>query len=166
MARHQFQRMRVRCRRCGYISACAYVVRRCDYSCWTWRISLSLLHHQRTGTMRIHLSKIFSSVWQTVFRQTLPVCSMSTRHHRCSHSPFLHHHLPPRHHLHPSSLFPRLSHTYTTDSSPLPKSNRCWRCERELDKDDGSRVNFFCPCDKHVVLPPSNTHNYFEIMDW
>ena len=77
----------------------------------------------------------------------------------------------PHHHCHAPSHLPRLPpltphtlthhHNYSTSVEHI----RCWKCDRDLGEDSRS-VQFFCPCDKHVVLPPSNSHTYFEIMDW
>ena len=40
----------------------------------------------------------------------------------------------------------------------------CWSCGKLIHLPEDS-VQFFCPCEKRVVLPPT-TDNYFEIMGW
>lgn len=40
----------------------------------------------------------------------------------------------------------------------------CWSCGKLIRLPEDS-VQFFCPCENRVVLPPT-TDNYFEIMGW
>ena len=40
----------------------------------------------------------------------------------------------------------------------------CWSCGKLIRLPENS-VQFFCPCENRVVLPPT-TDNYFEIMGW
>ena len=40
----------------------------------------------------------------------------------------------------------------------------CWSCGKLIHLPEDS-VQFFCPCENRVVLPPT-TDNYFEIMGW
>ena len=114
--------------------------------------------------MSVHLRRL-AHCRQLLLCQTHAQHSASR--HCCSHAPYLPSHLP-RLPLHTPSLSTTHCHSYSTQSTPQDL-RRCWKCDRELDKGsrrDGSRVHFFCPCDKRVVLPPSTAHTYFEIMDW
>lgn len=54
-------------------------------------------------------------------------------------------------------------YTYTQPSS----RESCWKCGIDLNVSGRMEgVRFFCPCDKHIILPPSKTQTYFEIMNW
>ena len=71
------------------------------------------------------------------------------------------------------SLTLHTPHTLTQCHSYSQRASQeaivCWKCQRKLDSlsgDEIPRVQFFCPCDKEVVLPPSKQHTYFEIMNW
>ena len=97
-------------------------------------------------------------------------------------------HLQRRHTLHPRFTAHKLtlssSHTLTQHHNytqpPVEDSPAvCWKCHRELgevSRNEGRgggseetgewEANFFCPCDEHVILPPSKRHTHFEIMSW
>lgn len=72
--------------------------------------------------------------------------------------------LPPPHKLTlPTPHFLTQRYIYTQPSS----REACWKCGLDLNVSGRMEgVRFFCPCDKHIILPPSKTHNYFEIMNW
>ena len=71
-------------------------------------------------------------------------------------------------------------HSYTQPPTHEESCVVCWKCHRDLGEvsrgakgregrtEESGRwgVRFFCPCDEHVVLPPSKRHTYFEIMNW
>ena len=106
-------------------------------------------------------------------------CRLSLLQPRSRHS-LAHHLLPPhtlpKHHLPTPHSF---THCHGYAQSPGKESNLCWKCHKDLDEvsrreegetdngaEWGSVVRFFCPCDKHTILPPSKRHTYFEIMNW
>lgn len=39
----------------------------------------------------------------------------------------------------------------------------CWSCSKQLSESE--RKSFFCPCEKHVILPVNPTTNYFDMFD-
>ena len=109
-------------------------------------------------------------------RVRLLLCHLRRRH--TLHPPFTAHKPTPSSSHSLNAHSPTQHHTST--QSPIGDSPvLCWKCHRDLGEvshDEGRErgseetgeweVNFFCPCDEHVILPPSKRHTHFEIMNW